>query len=341
MYTLSGFRAVCLLALFVVAGVLGGCSTNPATGKRNLMMMSWAKERSLAAEAGPQFTKEFGGEVPDAGVQAYVDELGAKLTRVALEQAYAEVPELDWDYILLDSSVLNAFALPGGKVYLSRGLAEKLTNEAQLAGVLGHEVGHVMARHGNQRMSKQIGMNIALAGLAIGVGLADDDSAFRQYGQYAVPAITVGGNVFLLSYGRDEELEADRLGIQYMVANGYDPAGQMQVMQILGKESAGASRPPEWLSTHPASATRVKRIQAMLKDQYAYTQGTSEYGLYPERYKQRMLSRLATLPPAAHGGGAAMLNLDQPAQWCGICAEDARLAAKEDHNTRKVRVRPG
>lgn len=328
MHTLSGCRAACLLLSIVVACVLGGCSTNPATGKSSLLYMSWAEERSLAAEAGPQFTDEYGGEVPDAATRAYVAEIGEKLTRVALEQAYADVPELDWDYTLLDSAVLNAFALPGGKVYLSRGLAEKLSNEAQLAGVMGHEVGHVMARHGNQRMSKQIGMNLILAGLAVGVGLSDSDSSIRQYGQYAVPALAVGGNVVMLSYGRDEELEADGLGIQYMVANGYDPKGQRQVMEVLGAASAGGSRPPEWLSTHPASETRINRINEMLQGEYAYTQGTSEYGLYPDRYKRRMLDRLAALPPASHGSESAMFDLDQPVLWCAHCAEDARLAAK-------------
>ena len=313
MHTLSGCRAACLLLSIVVACVLGGCSTNPATGKSSLLYMSWAEERSLAAEAGPQFTDEYGGEVPDAATRAYVAEIGEKLTRVALEQAYADVPELDWDYTLLDSAVLNAFALPGGKVYLSRGLAEKLSNEAQLAGVMGHEVGHVMARHGNQR---------------VGVGLSDSDLSIRQYGQYAVPALAVGGNVVMLSYGRDEELEADGLGIQYMVANGYDPKGQRQVMEVLGAASAGGSRPPEWLSTHPASETRINRINEMLQGEYAYTQGTSEYGLYPDRYKRRMLDRLAALPPATHGSESAMFDLGQPVLWCAHCAEDARLAAK-------------
>ena len=328
MRTRHGFRAACLFTTLVLGAVLGGCSVNPATGESNLIVMSWAQERSLAAEAGPQFTNEYGGEVPDAAVKAYVEEVGSKLTRSALEQAFAEVPELEWEYTLLDSSVLNAFALPGGKVYLSRGLAERLNNEAQLAGVLGHEVGHVMARHGNQRMSKQLGMNIGLGALAVGVGLADDDSSFRQYGQYAVPALAVGGNVVMLSYGRDEELEADRLGIQYMVANGYDPKGQRQIMEILGAASAGGSRPPEWLSTHPASETRIQRIDELLKGEYAYTQGTSEYGLYPDRYKRRMLDRLATLPPATHGSESAMIDLDRPMLWCAHCADEARLAAK-------------
>ena len=318
-------RALALILTALVGLGLTGCSTNPATGKRSFMLQSWEWERSIALSAGPQFTKEFGGETPDAITQAYVEEIGAKLTRSALQQAYAEVPELDWDYTLLDSAVLNAFALPGGKVYISRGLADKLENEAQLAGVLGHEVGHVMARHGNQRISKQIGMNLALAGLAIGVGLSDEDSDFRKYGQYAVPALTVGGNVVMLSYGRDEELEADRLGISYMVANGYDPVGQRQVMEILGRGAKG-QRPPEWLSTHPASETRVRRIDEMLKGKYAYTQNNPDFGLFPERYRTRMLSRLAALPAPRQARAVETFDLADPMTWCGTCTEGAMLA---------------
>ena len=175
-------RVILTTLVLLAATVLVGCSTNPATGKRTFMLQTWEWERALAAEAGPQFTDEFGGETPDATAQGYVDEVGGKLTRAALEQAFAEVPELEWDYTLLDSAVLNAFALPGGKVYISRGLAEKLENEAQLAGVLGHEVGHVMARHGNQRISKQIGMNVALGAAAVAVGVADEDSGFGSTG---------------------------------------------------------------------------------------------------------------------------------------------------------------
>ncbi|VAX36994.1 hypothetical protein MNBD_PLANCTO03-949 [hydrothermal vent metagenome] len=321
-------RALAALLTLLVGLGLVGCSTNPATGKRSFMLQSWEWERSIALSAGPQFTEEFGGETPDATTKAYVDEIGTKLTRAALQQAYAEIPELDWDYTLLDSAVLNAFALPGGKVYISRGLAAKLENEAQLAGVLGHEVGHVLARHGNQRISKQIGMNVALAGLAIGVGLADEDSSFRKYGQYGVPALAVGGNVVMLSYGRDEELEADRLGISYMVANGYNPVGQRQVMQILGRGAKG-QRPPEWLSTHPASETRIRRIDEMLKGKYAYTQNNPDYGLYPERYRKRMLSRLAALPAPRQARAVETFDLADPMTWCGTCTENTSVALHE------------
>ncbi|MBK7404016.1 MAG: M48 family metallopeptidase [Phycisphaerales bacterium] len=318
----------------VIVGVVGlsqaGCSTNPATGERSFTMMSWDQEIALAAQAGPEFTAEYGGETPDAQVQGYVDELGAKLTEAALSQAHAEVPDLAWDYTLLDSAVLNAFALPGGKVFVSRGLADKLENEAELAGVMGHEIGHVMARHGNQRMSKQNLFNIGLQAGAVAVGSADQSGKFSKYGQLAIPALSVGGNVVLLSYGRDEEMEADALGMQYMSACGWDPAAQRAVMQILERESQGSS-PPEWLSTHPTSATRIQRIDDLLRNQYSDSRGNPGYVLNAKQYEQRMLSRLAKLPAPQQSTDASAspaLRLEDSTTWCAICAAEARRDAQ-------------
>lgn len=323
-----GFRAAWLGVALLLGAGLGGCTTNPATGESTLALMSWDQERALAAEAAPQFTDEFGGEVPDSQVQAYVQDVGRALTAVALDQAFTEVPDLEWEYTLLDSPVINAFALPGGKVYMSRGLAAKLNNEAQMAGILGHEIGHVIARHGNQRMSKQIGFNAVLAGVGILAGTADEGSTFSQVSQYAVPALAVGGNVVLLKYGRDEEIEADRLGIQYMVEVGYDPMAQAEVMEILRQAAQGAGAPPEWLSTHPAADTRIDVIENLIAEKYAYTQNSQEYRLYPERYRQRMLIPLQNLPPAQQQTMGANFDLANPVTWCGYCAHEAALAAR-------------
>ncbi len=310
-----------------------GCSTNPATGARSFTLLSWEEERAIGLEAGPQMTEQFGGEVNDETTRAYVNEVGNKLV-VHVEEG---VPDLPWEFTLLDSAVINAFALPGGQVFLSRGLAEKLGSEAEMAGVIGHEIGHVTARHGNQRMSKQIGFNIALAAGAIAVGAAGDDTALGRYGQLGVPALAIGGNVVLLKYGRDEELEADMLGVRYMSKAMYDPKGQELVMETLKAASGGGGAPPEWLSTHPASDTRITRIQGMLAGEYAYTQNNPEYGMYPERYGDRMLSRLAGLPPAKHqaqamapGEGEGSL-LAQTSLWCAHCrAEHAEALVLHD-----------
>jgi len=306
------------LALAAFAQV--GCSTNPATGARSFTLLSWEEEKQIGAEAGPEMTAQFGGEVADATTDAYVNEVGASL----VAQIEEGVPPLDWEFTLLDSAVINAFALPGGKVYLSRGLAEKLTSEAEMAGVLGHEIGHVTARHGNQRISTQIGFNVAIAAGAVAVGVADEDSALRRYGQIGVPALAIGGNLLLLKYGRKEELEADALGVRYMTKAKYDPKGQELVMEALQAASAGGSRPPEWLSTHPATETRITNIRQMLAGDYAFTQGNAEYQMHEDRYRQRMLTRLSALPPAKHQAQTAAADGDESllalaSLWCAHC----------------------
>ena len=311
-----------LILGMVVGSQLGGCTRNPATGELIFTMMTWEQEAAIGLEAGPQFTAEYGGEVPDAEARAYVDEVGRRL----LEGIEEGVPELDWNFTLLDSQVINAFALPGGQVYFSRGLADKLTSEAEMAGVIGHEIGHVTARHGNQRISRSQALNVGLALGAAAVGLADEDSALAKYGTLAVPVIAVGGQTFQLKYGRDEELEADYLGMRYMARAGYDPIGQRRVMEVLRAASGGSSQ-PEWLSTHPASDTRIGEIDELLYGEFAHTQNNQAFVTNEQAYQRRMLARLDRLGPARHGSRAASL-LDTPAMWCGHCA----LASASEKN---------
>ncbi|PHQ78530.1 MAG: peptidase M48 Ste24p [Phycisphaera sp.] len=312
--------SIALLAVFAV-GLGSGCSTNPATGKRSLTYLSWNKEIAMGLEAAPGMTAQFGGEVPDREAQMYVDEVGQRLLQ-GIEEG---VPELPWEFTLLDSSVINAFALPGGQVYLSRGLAEKLSSEAEMAGVIGHEIGHVTARHGNQRITKQIGFNVGMGVLAIIVGASDEDSDIRKYGQIGVPALAIGGNVVLLSYGRNEELEADMLGVRYMSRAGYNPVGQRMVMEVLQAASKGGARPPEWLSTHPESGTRISRITQMLAGEYAYTQNSAEYVMNEAEYQRRMLARLNRLGPPAHGATSVGM-LGSSSLWCGHCNPELAMS---------------
>lgn len=316
-------------SLVAASAALVGCSTNAATGKRTFTLLSRDQEIAMGAEAAPQFTTEFGGAVPDANLQAYVARIGQKMA----QETEKDNPSLPWEFTLLNTDVINAFALPGGKVFFTRGLAERLTTEAQMAGVIGHEIGHVTARHGNQRISAQIGLNAVLAGAAIGVGLSDQDTAFRRYGQYALPAIAIGGNLVLLKYGRDEELEADRLGVRYMANVGYNPRGQMEVMRVLADLSKG-SRPPDFLSTHPNPEDRVKQIEQMLAGEYASTQGNPNYKDFKDEYKAQFLDVIKKVPPAPKSAPKAWrppeqlpTDLGSPATWCAHCAAERTIAA--------------
>lgn len=309
--------------LAVTLALVTGCTTNPATGDRFINYYSPSEERQLGAQLAPEFTEQFGGEVPSEELQSYVADIGYRMAKETEDY----FPSLEWEFILLNSEVVNAFALPGGKVFFTRGLAEKLTSEAQMAGVLGHEIGHVTAQHGVQRMSQVINFNIILAGAAVAVGVADEDSDLRKYGQIGVPALAIGGNIVLLKYGRDQESQADALGMRYMTRVGYDPRGQLEVMQILAGLSGGA-RPPEFLSTHPYPETRVDRIRRALASEYAHTQGNSQFQSYPERYEREFLAKIRRLPPpppppTQQGSARSQRLLEQPALWCAHCAEAA------------------
>jgi predicted Zn-dependent protease len=275
----------------IASGVmLWGCTTNPATGQRFFNVLSMEQEAALGAQAAPALSQEFGGPVRDEQLQAYVTRMGEEIAR----HTEGDFPKLEWEFTLLDSPVVNAFALPGGKVFITRGLAEKMTNDAQLAGVLGHEVGHVSAQHTARRVGQQMIFNTGLAVAGVAVGLSDESSALRQYGQYAVPALAIGGNLVLLSYGRDEESQADYLGMRYMSRAGYNPRGQLEVMQILAGESAGGARPPEWMASHPLPETRIRRIEGLLNSEEFREAANRPMG--EERFQREFLSRLRQVP---------------------------------------------
>jgi len=182
------------LTLVLVASSLIACSTNQATGRSQLNVLSRDEEINIGEEAAPQFLEEGGGPIPDQQIQQYVSNIGQRLA------ALSERPDLPWEFHTLDSEIINAFALPGGKVFISRGLLSKMNNEAQLAGVLGHEVGHVTAKHINDRMAAQMGVNFAVIAAGAAASFSEEDwmqarrrldagTGHRRPGRrYAVPA---------------------------------------------------------------------------------------------------------------------------------------------------------
>ncbi len=317
----------------VTVGAVAGCKTNVATGDKILSVgMGRQQQISLGTDAAPQFTQQFGGKVGDSVLQGYVTGLGNKMAA----KTEADNPTLPWEFTLLNSDVINAFALPGGKVFMTRGLAAKLENEAQMAGVLGHEIGHVTAEHAARRISQQMVFTGSAAVLAVAVGVADEKSSLRKYGQIGVPALTFGGNLVLLKFSRDEESQADKLGMRYMSRVGYNPTAQMQVMQILQRE-AGSGGQPEILATHPYPETRIQRIQVQLDTEYAATKNNPQYVFNPERYRSQFLSRLSKLPPAPpppppppaptgmlDHAGSVTISLSEPWTWCAHCAAAKR-----------------
>lgn len=297
---------------------LTGCRTNEATGRSQLIVLSHEQEIALGEEAMPELVKEYGGEVPDAVLREYVSEVGGKLT----PYTEGDNPSNPWEFTLLDSDVINAFALPGGKVFMSRGLMERMTNEAQLAGVLGHEVGHVTAQHVNERMSQAIGLQIGVTAAAIGTRNRDGMARY-------IPAVVgVGGQGFLLKFSRDQESEADHLGMRYMARAGYNPRAQMQVMQILldAMNEGGGATAPEFLSTHPYPDTRIERIKEDMRDIYSNADNNPNLSFHEERFQRIAVPRLDALArerKQAGGTGAGTETLAallaHPETWCAHC----------------------
>jgi len=272
--------------------MLPACSTNPATGRRQLNFISSNREMALGAEASPKFLKDYGGDIPSASINRFVSDLGNRLAAVS------ERKELPWEFHVVDSPVLNAFALPGGKVFMSRGLLAKMTNEAQLAGVLSHEVGHVTAQHIGQQMSQA--MLIQGLGVAIGIAGQNNDSEWMQV---LGTGTAIGGSFYLLKFGRDQESEADLLALRYMTKLGYNPIAQIQVMKILKAESeksGGGGRGPEWMATHPLPDTRIKRLENLIRKQYPDFEDVNKYQFHVQRFRTNILIPLSKLGPPKH-----------------------------------------
>ena len=185
------------LALFVTVVAAAACATNPATGLREFSLMSEAQEIALGRESDAQIREEM-GVYDDPELQRYVSGIGLRLAKLS------ERPALPWQFTVVDQPAINAFALPGGFIYITRGILPYLDNEAELAGVLGHEIGHVTARHSVQQMSAATAAGVGATLLEIFVPVLRN-----QAGDAAINAL---GNVLLSGYGRDHELEADRLG---------------------------------------------------------------------------------------------------------------------------------
>ncbi len=226
---------------------LAGCAVNPATGQRQLSLMGEGTEIRLGGDADREITEAM-GLVEDPALQAYIQTLGESMA------AISERPQLPWAFRVLDDPVVNAFALPGGYIYVTRGILAHFNSEAELAGVLGHEIGHVTARHGVQQVSRA---QLAQIGLGVGAILAPELSG-------VLDLASAGLGLLFLSYGRDAEREADDLGLRYMTRLGYDPAAMAETFQTLARSSGAQDGPriPGFLSTHQDPLSRRDRILA-------------------------------------------------------------------------------
>ncbi len=237
------------IILFSYVKYCSRTDTNEFTGKKQHISLSTEEEIAIGLQSAPQMAQEYGGLHPDQEAQALVDKVGNKLVNssVARETPY------QYDFHLLrDPKTVNAFALPGGQVFITMGLFKRLENEDQLAGVLGHEIGHVVGRHSAERIAKQD----LTRGIITGVMAGSDVGGGRM--------AAMVGQFINMKYGRNDELESDQLGVKYMIDAGYNPYEFIEVMRILDEASGGQSV-PEFQSTHPSGPHRVQEIEAAIK----------------------------------------------------------------------------
>jgi len=241
--------------LGLVLGLLAGCAVNPATGRTDFVMMSEQQELDL----GRRYNQEISKQNPrhaDEKLQAYVQQVGERVAKSSHRS------QLNYRFTVVDSPDINAFALPGGYIYLHRGLLAYLNSEAELAAVLGHEVGHVTARHSVQQQSQSSAWNILGQAVAIGTGVGA-----------AADLTNVVGTTFVRGYGRDMELEADGLGAQYLARSGYDPQAMIEVVRVLKNQEVFArdqaakrgETPPSSgyhgvFDTHPDNDRRLREV---------------------------------------------------------------------------------
>lgn len=239
-----------VLLLGVSLALLSGCAVNPITGEEELMFFSPEEDLALGRKYAPYVEKELGGRIPDESVQSYINHVGQRIAR------FCHRPDMAYHFAAVDTDMANAIAMPGGYVFITRGLLEKLESEAQLAAILGHEVGHVVARDSMAAMSRQIGMTALVAAAHVG----DVPSDVGRATMFITSVLT-------LQYSREDEVDADLVGLSYMIQAGYDPHGMVETMQIL--QDLQTVRPIEFFSTHPNPENRIAYLKERIARRYA------------------------------------------------------------------------
>lgn len=261
------------LSLSILAATLclvAGCTTNPITGKTELMLLSEDQDIEIGRQYAPEIEKQMGGRIQDQALQNYVNAIGQRIARVSHNQSFK------YTFTALQDKSVNAFALPGGYIFITKGMLQNLQTEAQLAGILAHEIVHVVARDVANAMSTQIGIDLLLSAVTS-----------EKTSQTALTVAQLSTQVMSLRFSRTDEKEADLGGLDYMIAAGYNPYGLVESMEMLAAQSQ--ERPIEFLSTHPAPENRSAYLkQSIMTKQFSL----ANTRIGKEEYKTTVLSRL-------------------------------------------------
>ncbi len=253
----NGFKIRLIIGLVMAAiayfGYLGKSQNNPLTGESQKVSLTPEQEVAMGLQSAPQMAQEYGGLYPNQQVQDQVKAVGARVLQAFNQELAVKNIKNPYQfnfYVLRDEKTVNAFALPGGQIFITAALLGRLKSEDQLAGILGHEIAHVIHRHSSEQMAK----TEFYQGLAGAATASAGDLGAGQIAGYVA-------NMKLMQYGRDDELESDEFGVKYMIRAGYDPGSMVEVMEILAEASGGGQDREEFMSTHPSPANRIAKIK--------------------------------------------------------------------------------
>ncbi len=257
-----------LLILSLTSCLFVGCAVNPITGEEELMFISENQDVEIGRKYAPEIEKQLGGKIDDASLQDYIDSVGQRIARISHR------PNWEYHFTAVEHKMINAIALPGGYIFVTKGMLEKLTTEAQLAALLAHEIVHVTARHSSAAISRQMGLSFLLFGAT---------AAGAKIPQEAGLALQLIG----LKYSRENERMADVAGLDYMVVAGYNPYGAVELHQMLQKQDK--VRPAEFLSSHPSPKNRIISLNARIQTRYGGLEGLR---IGKNAYRSAVLDRL-------------------------------------------------
>jgi predicted Zn-dependent protease len=268
-------QKVILPAVLFGLCLAAGCAVNPITGESEMMLFPNEQDMAIGKQYAPEVEKALKGRIDDQAMQNYIDGVGRKIAQLSHR------PDFDYHFVAVKDKSINAISLPGGYIFVTKGMLLKLKSESQLAGVLAHEIVHVVARDTANSMSKQMGTDIILMG-----------AASQASSQGAMAAAEITSQILSVKYSREDERTADLGGLDYMIKAGYDPNGMVETMRML--ESEDQTSPVEFLSTHPSPESRLSYLNARIQTHYAG--GTERGRVGQEDYERVVLERIKNLP---------------------------------------------
>ena len=267
-----------LLILSLTSCLFIGCAVNPITGEEELMLFPESQDIEIGRQYAPEIEKQLGGKIENPALQNYIDSVGQRIARISHR------PGWEYHFTAVEHKMVNAIALPGGHIFVTKGMLEKLTTEAQLAALLAHEIVHITARHSSAAISRQMGLSFLLFGAT---------AAGAKIPQEAGLALQLIG----LKYSRVQERQADVAGMDYMVVAGYNPYGAVELMQML--EDQDKVRPVEFLSSHPSPKNRIISLNARIQTRYDSLEGLR---IGKNAYRTAVLDRLPNIVDPASDG---------------------------------------